>query len=221
MKVAVLFSGGKDSCLALHKAKKMGYEVCCLISILPSSYDSFMYHKPNLKLLKKQAEMLGLKLILQKSSSKEEKEVDDLKKLFSKIQDDIQGIVIGGIASNYQGERIKKIAEKFGFEVIAPLWNYSSEKVWKDLFKEKFKIVLTKISCDGLPKEFLGKIIDKKKFNELKKLSEQNKFRIDFEGGEAESAVLMMPGFKREIKIKGKIKSEDKFRHFFEIEKIL
>jgi len=51
----------------------------------------------------------------------------------------------------------------------------------------------------------------------LQKLSKKYKFRLDFEGGEAESAVLFMPGMKKEIQVSGIIKSEGKYRHFFRI----
>jgi DNA-binding Lrp family transcriptional regulator len=75
MKLGILFSGGKDSCLAMHIAKKQGHEVCYLLSILPDNFDSFMFHKPNLELLKKQAGELGFKLVLQESSGKENLEL--------------------------------------------------------------------------------------------------------------------------------------------------
>ena len=101
-------------------------------------------------------------------------------------------------------------------EFYAPLWDYKDEMVWDELFKERFKVILTKISCEGLGKEWLGRIIDKENFEELKKLSEKFEFRIDFEGGEAESAVLFMPEFSNEIKIKFDIKSEGEYRHFID-----
>ena len=79
-KAAVLFSGGKDSCLALHMALKQGYDVRYLLCVIPENFDSFMFHKPNLELLEKQAEMLGLSdnLIIVKSRGEEEKELGDL-----------------------------------------------------------------------------------------------------------------------------------------------
>lgn len=216
-KAAVLFSGGKDSCLALHMAKEKGYEIKYLLSILPENFDSFMFHKPYFNLLNKQAENLGIDLIVMKSKGEENKEINDLKILIGKVKDKVDAIAVGGIASSYQGKRIKKICDGFGLEFYAPLWNFKSEDVWKELLKENFKIILTKISCEGIPKEFLGITIDKKKFEELKKLSEKYKFRIDFEGGEAESAVLGMPEFKKEINIKYNIKSEGNYRHYLEI----
>jgi len=216
MKVAVLFSGGKDSCLALHKAKQEGHEICYLLSVIPENFDSFMFHKPYLNLLEKQAEMLGIDLIILKSDGIKNKEVDDLKKLIEGVKSKIDGIVVGGIASSYQGDRIKKICDKLGLKFYAPVWDYNGEDIWRELLKDEFKVVLTKISCEGLPREFLGKIIDEKMFLKIKKLSEKHKFRIDFEGGEAESAVLFMPEFKNEIKIKFDIKSEGEYRHFLE-----
>ena len=80
MRAAVLFSGGKDSCLALFKAREQGYEIKYLLSIIPSSYDSYMYHKPSLELLKRQAKELSIPLIIQKSSAGKEKELKDLEK---------------------------------------------------------------------------------------------------------------------------------------------
>src|SRR3989338_959141 len=108
-KLAVLFSGGKDSCLALHKAKLEGHEIKYLLSIIPKNFDSFMFHRPYLKLLEKQAEMLDIDLIIFESEGIENKEIDDLRLLIEKVKDKVDVIVVGGIASNYQGSRIKKI----------------------------------------------------------------------------------------------------------------
>jgi len=219
-KVAVLFSGGKDSCLALHMALKKDYDVKYLLSVMPDNFDSFMFHKPDLKLLKKQAEMLGIELIVRKSKGEKDKELEDLKKLINKIKGKAEIIVVGGIASSYQGKRIKKICSELDLEFYAPLWDYSDSDVWNLLLKEKFKVILTKITCEGLGKEWLGKIINKKKVEDLKVLSKKYQFRSDFEGGEAESAVLYMPEFKKEIKIKFDIKSEGKYRHWLKIKEI-
>ena len=214
MKAAILFSGGKDCSLALHKAKEKGYDIKYLLTINPESFESFMFHKPYISLLKKQSEMLNLKLIILKSKSEKEKELDDLKKLIKKVKSEIEVIIVGGIASNYQSKRIKKICKEFNLKFYAPLWNCENEKIWKELFKQNFKVILTKIACEGLGKEWLGKVITKKNFKDLKKLSEKYNFRIDFEGGEAETAVLYMPEFKKEIQIDFNIKSEGKYRHF-------
>jgi len=47
MKVAALFSGGKDSTYAISQAKDEGHQVECLITIIPLSEDSMLLHFPN------------------------------------------------------------------------------------------------------------------------------------------------------------------------------
>jgi diphthine-ammonia ligase len=221
MKLAVLFSGGKDSCLALHKAKKEGHDVKYLLSIIPKNFDSYMFHKPYLRLLERQAKMLNIDLVIMESEGIKDEEVEDLKELIECFKDKVEGIVVGGIASSYQGDRIKRICSELDLEFIATLWDYSPEKIWEELLNKKFKVILTKIACEGIPKEFLGKIIDKKLFIELKKLSEKYKFRLDFEGGEAESAVLYMPDFKKDIEVKYNARSEGEYRHYLDIREVI
>ena len=219
-KAAVLFSGGKDSCLALHMAKLKGYDIRFLLSILPENKDSWMFHKPDLRLLKKQAEMLGIKLVIVKSKGEKEKELEDLRKLIEKVEEEVEVIVAGGIASSYQGKRVKKVCNEKGKKFYAPLWDYKGEKVWKELLDEGFKVILTKVSCEGLDARWLGKVVDKKSLEELKKESKKYGFRIDFEGGEAETAVLYMHGFKREIEIDYEVEKEGEYRYLLEINKI-
>ena len=215
---ALLFTGGKDSCLALLKARQNGYDIKYLLAILPSSFDSWMWHKPFLALLNAQAKALGIPLITQKSKTQKEKEVLDLEKLLKKAKD-IDYVLTGGIASNYQRERIEKTAKKFNLKVVNPLWGMKAIDVWQESLKNKFEIILTKIACEGIGPEWLGKIIDKKLFNELTELSKKYGFSLEFEGGGAETEVLDMTLFKKKIEIDFETKSETPYRHFLIIKK--
>ena len=55
MKLACLFSGGKDSIYAIHLAKQQGHDVVCLLSVFPKSEESHLLHYPNLKWTKLQS----------------------------------------------------------------------------------------------------------------------------------------------------------------------
>ncbi|MDK2908293.1 MAG: diphthine-ammonia ligase, partial [Candidatus Woesearchaeota archaeon] len=46
MNAAVLFSGGKDSVYALHLARISGFNIRCLIIMLPESNESMLFHYP-------------------------------------------------------------------------------------------------------------------------------------------------------------------------------
>ncbi len=220
MILAVLFSGGKDSCLALHKALKEGHEVKYLLTMMPETQESFMFHAPNLGLITKQAEMLDIEIIFQATKAEKEKELEDLVTLIKTVVGKVDGVCVGGIASNYQGSRVKKICVELGLKFYAPLWNYSPDEVWKGLFENDFKVILIKIACEGLDESFLGKTFDKSLFDKMRTLSQQYKFRIDFEGGEAESAVLDMPEFKKEIKLRGEIIKEGEYNSLLKIKSI-
>ena len=215
-KIGILFSGGKDSCLALHKYGLEKADV--LLTMLSKNKDSFMFHSPILPLLKKQAERLALPLVIEETNGEEEKEMDDLKRLIKKSE--VDTIVSGGIKSSYQAKRIRKVCEELNVQIELPLWDYTSEQLWDELLGEGFKVVITKIASEGIHREFIGQVIDKSLLDELKKLSKKYKFRMDFEGGDAETAVIWMPGFKNEIKLDYELESEGEYRHFLCLKKL-
>ena len=60
MKLAVLFSGGKDSTYAMYLAKKQGYEISCLISVVSENKNSYMFHTPSISATEVQAKAMNL-----------------------------------------------------------------------------------------------------------------------------------------------------------------
>src|SRR3989338_832100 len=80
MKLGVLFSGGKDSCLALQKAKDYGHKVVCLINIVSENKASYMFHTPNVEFTQTQADAIELPLIQIITKGKKEIELKDLEK---------------------------------------------------------------------------------------------------------------------------------------------
>ena len=82
MKLACLFSGGKDSTYAIHLAKKQGHEIVCLLSVFTKSEESHLLHHPNLKWTKLQSELMNIpQLVLQSNSNKTPDELILLEKL--------------------------------------------------------------------------------------------------------------------------------------------
>ena len=49
MKLAALFSGGKDSTYAIYYVKKAGHNVQVLFTALPKSDESHLLHFPNIE----------------------------------------------------------------------------------------------------------------------------------------------------------------------------
>lgn len=199
MKLGVLFSGGKDSTYAAYLAKKQGHELVCLITILSDNKDSFMFQYVSQENIEKQATKMNLPVVFQKTRGIKEKELKDLEKAIKKAKEryQIQGIITGAVASNYQVSRIEKICSELKLECLNLIWGIEAEKYWKDLIKNKFKIKIVKVSADGLSDWWVGKVIDQENLKKLKKLSEDFRFDLRFEGGEAETIVIDCPLFKK------------------------
>ena len=201
MRLAALTSGGKDSLYAVYLARKEGHDIRYLLSMIPESHESYMFHHPNIELTQIQAELMGIPLLVEKTSGEKEKELKDLERLILRVKDKVDGILTGAIASNYQRERIDRICKKFSLECISPLWHINPEKYWHELMRSGFRIMITSVSAEGLDKGWLGRIIDEKTVDELKELNRRFKIHLSFEGGEAETLVLDCPMFEKGIKI--------------------
>lgn len=200
MKIAIIYSGGKDSNMAMLLAKRVGYEIKCLINIKPENKYSYMFHYPNADLTNLQAKALDFPLIQVKTKGEKEKELDDLKKALKKAikKYKIETIAIGGIKSSYQGTRFEKIAKSLKLGVFCPLWQRDELDILKELKKEKFKTIFVNIAADKLNKSFLNKeITDYIDFFEKNK----NILNPAGEGGEYESLVLDMPLFRKRIDV--------------------
>ncbi len=98
MKLACLFSGGKDSTYAIHVAKKQGHDVVCLLSIFPKSEESHLLHHPNLRWTKLQSESMNIpQLTIISNSNETSNELIVMEKLLqnAKGQFQIDGLVHG------------------------------------------------------------------------------------------------------------------------------
>jgi ABC transporter with metal-binding/Fe-S-binding domain ATP-binding protein len=201
MKLGILFSGGKDSCYASYLAKQEGHEICCLISIVSENRDSYMFHTPFIEKVFLQAKEMRIPLIIVKTRGEKEHELVDLETAIKQAikRYEIEGVVTGAIESVYQASRVQKICNKLKLECFNPLWQKNAEEHWKDLLKNKFKVILVSVAADGLDKNWVGKEIDNKNLEELIQLSKKYRFHLAFEGGEAETFVVNCPLFKNSL----------------------
>ncbi|MCX6709630.1 MAG: TIGR00289 family protein [Candidatus Woesearchaeota archaeon] len=202
MKVGVLFSGGKDSCLALYKAMKE-YEVACLITIKSENPESYMFHVPNIGITKMQAEAIGIPLLEKETKGEKEKELSDLRDAVSLAVErfGIEGLVTGAICSVYQASRIEKICSALSISCINPLWMREQIGILEELLDNNFEVVVSGVFAFPLDREFLGKTIDRKMIAKLKFLQDKYKINPAGEGGEIETTVLNAPFFRKRIEI--------------------
>lgn len=197
--LAALYSGGKDSTLAIHKMHELGRDVELLISLISKNNFSYMLQRVNLEWTKLQADAMGIKHVFWDSAGEKEKELIDIENALK--ENSVTELVTGAVASSYQRDRINKICEKLGIVHYAPLWGMDSLSELREI-AGKFDAIITRVSAAGLDSSFLGKHITQEIVERLLKISEKSKINLSFEGGEAESFVLDAQLFKKKIILK-------------------
>ena len=220
MKLASLFSGGKDSAYAIYLVQKEGHKVTCLLSIFPKSEESHLLHHPNLQWTKLQSKSMNIpQLTIHSKSDETNDELFALENLIknAKKQFHIEGLVHGGIKSKFQKEKFETLCSKLDLIAIAPLWDTEPKQYMNDLIDSNFLFIMTTVSSDGLDDTWLGKPISKSDIDTLGQLSKKFKFNLNFEGGESETFVIDCPLFSNPIKINKNKKIWDGYRGRFEI----
>jgi diphthine-ammonia ligase len=220
LKLAALFSGGKDSTYSIYKVMQMGHDVRCLITINPVSEESHLLHHPNIQSTIVQAQSMKMPQIMVSVDS--ENTVEEVFAIKSALSDaksryGIEGMVHGGILSRFQKEQFECAANDLGLQVLAPIWKQDQKQYMEDLIDSGFEFIITAVSCDGLDESWLGRKITKNDLATLQTLSKKYQFNLSFEGGEAETFVTNCPLFARPIKITKFKKKWDGYRGRFEI----
>ncbi len=206
MNLGVLFSGGKDSTYAAWLMKKQGHDLSCLISVESENKESFMFHTPSISQVEKQAEVMEIPLIIEKTKGAKEEELEDLEEAIKEAikEYDIKGIVTGAVKSVYQESRIKKICDNLGIWCFNPLWNKDEWKLLEELIKEGFQIIVVGVFAYPFENKWLGRKINKRFIQDIKKIYKNIQISPAGEGGEFETLVLNCPLFKRKLEIKDK-----------------
>jgi ABC transporter with metal-binding/Fe-S-binding domain ATP-binding protein len=202
MRLGVLFSGGKDSTLALHKAAEKE-EVVCLITLVSENKESFMFHTPNIDITALQAEAMGLPLIKKATAGKPEEELKDLEEAIAQAVNcfKIEGVVTGAVESAYQSKRIQAICDQLNISCVNPLWKKNQKALLEELVAKGFKVIISGVFAYPLDKSWLGKEIDNERVERLSLLANEFGLSVAGEGGEIETTVLDAPLFKKKIEI--------------------
>lgn len=203
LKVAVLLSGGKDSLYSLYIAQQYGWCVSHLVSIL-SPPDSWMFHGVNGHLIPAIAKHIDIPFVMATTDGEKEKELSDLKNLLSGI--DVDGVVSGAIASEYQRTRIEGICEDLDIKTFMPLWHKNQEMLLFDLVDSGFRTIIVAVAADGLGEDWLGKEIDYACIKELVVLNDIYGLNVAGEGGEYETLVIDCPLYHHHLIIEGEKK---------------
>jgi predicted ATP pyrophosphatase (TIGR00289 family) len=142
-----------------------------------------------------------------------------LNKLIKNIIKDfkIEGIVHGGILSEFQKSNFELLCNNLKLKLLSPLWHKNASEYMKNLLDDNFKFIICSTSTNGLDDTWLGKEVTYENLRILEGLSKKFHFNLNFEGGEAETFVINCPIFQNPLKIIKSQKKWDGYRGRFEI----
>ncbi|HDD42817.1 MAG TPA: diphthine--ammonia ligase [Nitrososphaeria archaeon] len=202
MRLAGLFSGGKDSTYAIHVAEKQGHEVGYLLTVSPKSDESYFFHYPNIWVTRLQAEAMGKNhLMISARSSSRRDELEALRRLIGRVSGKVDGLLSGVTRSRAQYDAFRGLCSKRGLRFVAPLWSSDPIKLLERMVSEGFTVMIVGVAAEGLGKDVLGKILDGRMIAFLKELWEKYGVNPLGEGGEFETLVIDAPIFRKRVEI--------------------
>jgi len=197
--VAVSWTGGKDSSLALYEAEVSGCEINCLVTFAPTQ-ERFLAHP--IAFMKLQAQALGLPhrvINIEEpfergyenaiSSLKEERGIDAL------VTGDIGEVA--GHDPNWMVDR----GQRCGVDVLRPLWHRDRLTLLNKVLSLGFRVVFSCVKRPWFTEEWLGLELSRSSLEHLHELSERTGLDISGEQGEYHTMVSDGPKFRKSIKI--------------------
>jgi ABC transporter with metal-binding/Fe-S-binding domain ATP-binding protein len=207
-----LFSGGKDSSWALHRALDDGLSVERLLTVHPDE-DSFLYHVPATDLAGLAAASIGIELLEVESgghdeadsSARGDAELEPLERALGDLADDLDGglagVVAGAVQSEFQKTRIEALCERLGIDLYAPLWQRDPRALADAMVAAGFEIRVIAVAAAGLDESWLGRTLDADAFDDLEELNDEYGVHLLGEGGGFETLVTDGPHMDRPIEL--------------------
>jgi len=167
-----------------------------MVTARPENRDSYMFHSANLDAVPVIAKVAGMEYVEIETHGRKEEELADLKAGLEAL--DIEGVIAGAVASEYQAQRVRTITDKLGLELFTPLWHMDTELLLQEV-AERMDAMIIVTAAEGLDEKLLGAHFNKDLINRLKRVAATRRINLAGEGGEYESLTLNAPFFSRPI----------------------
>ncbi|MBT2689883.1 diphthine--ammonia ligase [Bacillus sp. ISL-47] len=158
-RVALSWSGGKDSCLALEALVKQGVEVTCLITTVPAEIGRTFGHGEKTELITLQANSLSIpvEFIACSYENYTERYVSELKRLKDKFE--LTGIAYGDLYMDGHREWGEKVAAESGVKAVYPLWMKAKDSIeaLETFVESGYKAKVIRVREDVLDSSWLGR----------------------------------------------------------------
>ena len=156
---ALMWSGGKDSALALHRARSSGLAVTRLLNFYDSATGRVRFHATRVEMVRDQAGALGLELWAEGTSWEEMPAA--LETLLRRLKNSgFTGVVFGDIHLADVRAWYEERVTAAGLEHVEPLWGTASISLVQEFVGIGGRSVVTCVDLDRLDASWLGRTID-------------------------------------------------------------
>ena len=199
-----MWSGGKDSAYALWQLREdPRYEVRALATMVTRGYDRTKWHQIRLALMHKQAEALGLPLLVIEMAPDKESSIEEhmagIAAFFRSPEGaGFQAIGWGDIYWPEAKQQHQWVANEAGLEAVFPIWGWTTQDLAKAIIDAGFQATLVQVSTTKLDERFIGRQFDHQLLAELPE-------GVDpcGEEGEYQTFVTDGPGFRHPVAVTG------------------
>lgn len=161
VRCAIAWSGGKDSTLALHRARMQGFGVTHLFTVCDGATDRVPYHGLRAEVLRAQASSLGVEpLIAPTLPERDFEETFDL--VLGELQElGVEAVVFGNIHLEDVRAWYEERVGARGFEHVEPLWGGEPERLLREFVQLGYRARIVSVQEDsGADPGWLGRDFD-------------------------------------------------------------
>lgn len=198
MRVVALLSGGKDSVAAVERARSFGWDVVAALTVVPAQDDAWMFHTPNLGVVRGVAQCLGIPLVEAPCRTGAAEEVEDLERAVASLHRvmAVDGLVSGALASEYQRTRTEAVCHRLGLKSFTPLWHKEPAGYLAPM-ATAWDVRFSRCAAEGVAQAWAGERLDAPKLAAM--AAHRARPHVAGEGGEYETLVLDCPAYQRRL----------------------
>ena len=189
-----MWSGGKDSALALDRAIRSGIVVDRLLSFYDSATRRVRFHSTRVEMLEAQAAAIGIDLHAIPTSWPEMEA--NLRHELSSLRDEgFSGVVLGDIHLADVRAWYEERVNAAGLNHVEPIWGESPQLLLKEFVSSGGRAVITCVELAKLDESWLGRVIDDRFASEIARTG------VDAcgENGEYHSFAFAGPVFRKPL----------------------
>ncbi len=190
-RVVVLWTGGKDSCLALFRMLESKAHVCALATFVPCADAAFQAHP--LETMQRQATELGMhheRIVVSEPYRRSYEEglarIKDLFRADAVVSGDIEEVA--GFPN-----WISQCGTAVGLDTIRPLWREPRNSLLHEVVERGIRAQVSWIDDPRLPSAWVGRSIDDTWIEDIASLAQTTNIDICGENGEYHTMVRDLP----------------------------